>query len=167
MEEMLAVKGEPYQYTKTFDQAKKDTVLIIHTSGSTGIPKPVRINNAFLSRTDYDAITPIPEGSTAASSMLAKEKSLNYFGAPLFHVSGIYILCVALFRGSTIVLGPSNQSPSGDMAVQILKSLKLDVFWAAPFVTDVVFGPHGDELKERLLKLDNVCSFGGTLSVCL
>ncbi|KAF2661200.1 acetyl-CoA synthetase-like protein [Lophiostoma macrostomum CBS 122681] len=36
-----------YPYNKTFDEAKWDEVLIIHTSGTTGIPKAIFLTNGF------------------------------------------------------------------------------------------------------------------------
>ncbi|KAK1565952.1 uncharacterized protein LY79DRAFT_529732 [Colletotrichum navitas] len=37
----------PYLYTKTYDEHKWEDVLIIHTSGTTGPPKPIYMNNGF------------------------------------------------------------------------------------------------------------------------
>lgn len=37
----------PYPYHKTFEQAKYDPYLVLHTSGTTGIPRPVVINHAL------------------------------------------------------------------------------------------------------------------------
>jgi acyl-coenzyme A synthetase/AMP-(fatty) acid ligase len=60
LEQMIAVKSGPYPYNKTYEQAKQDTVLFLHTSGSTGDSKPIRINNAFLARVDADVLVPVP-----------------------------------------------------------------------------------------------------------
>jgi acyl-coenzyme A synthetase/AMP-(fatty) acid ligase len=38
-----------YLYEKTFEQAKADPYLILHTSGSTGLPKPIIINVSSFS----------------------------------------------------------------------------------------------------------------------
>ncbi|KAF2263763.1 acetyl-CoA synthetase-like protein [Lojkania enalia] len=38
-----------YPYTKTFEEAKMDVVNIIHTSGTTGIPKPIYNTNGYYS----------------------------------------------------------------------------------------------------------------------
>ncbi|KAF1999604.1 acetyl-CoA synthetase-like protein [Amniculicola lignicola CBS 123094] len=37
-----------YSYTKSWDEAKFDTIIIIHTSGTTGIPKPIYVTNGFF-----------------------------------------------------------------------------------------------------------------------
>lgn len=37
----------PYPYRKTFEQAKYDPYLVLHTSGTTGTPKPVIVNHAL------------------------------------------------------------------------------------------------------------------------
>ncbi|KAK6221183.1 hypothetical protein QIS74_04912 [Colletotrichum tabaci] len=42
----LTAQGtEPYAYDKTYEEAKDDEILIIHTGGTTGAPKPIFMNN--------------------------------------------------------------------------------------------------------------------------
>lgn len=36
-----------YPYRKTFEEAKYDPYLVLHTSGTTGTPKPVVVNHAL------------------------------------------------------------------------------------------------------------------------
>jgi acyl-coenzyme A synthetase/AMP-(fatty) acid ligase len=38
-----------YPYDKTWHEAKHDVVLFVHTSGTTGMPKPIYITNGYLS----------------------------------------------------------------------------------------------------------------------
>ncbi|KAK8080222.1 hypothetical protein PG997_008040 [Apiospora hydei] len=49
---------KPYPYTKTFEEARNDPCVILHTTGSTGLPKPVVWKNAMLST--YEAWRTIP-----------------------------------------------------------------------------------------------------------
>ena len=161
LEQMIAVTSGPYPYNKTYEQAKKDTVLFLHTSGSTGDPKPIRLNNAFLARMCADELAPVPPGRVLAGSNLARKKGLSYMGAPLFHSSGICALAVVLGVMNTLVLGPVDQPLSGEVACAIVRSLKLNAINAVPFIHEAIFGTHGDELKDRLIELDHVNSFGG------
>jgi acyl-CoA synthetase (AMP-forming)/AMP-acid ligase II len=161
LEQMITVRSEHYPYNKTFNEASKDTVLLLHTSGSTGNPKPIRINNAYLSRMDSDTLAPLPPGKMLAGLTLARRKGLNYLGAPLSHLSGVYMMGVSLFKQNTNVLGPVDQHPSGEVGCAIVRSLKLNAVTAVPFIQQVIFGENGEELKSHLMELDHICSFGG------
>jgi acyl-coenzyme A synthetase/AMP-(fatty) acid ligase len=163
LDQMIAVKSGPYPYKKTFEKAKNDTVLFLHTSGSTGNPKPIRINNEYLARVVYDELAPVPPGRILAASNLARKKGVSYLGAPLFHVSGIYTMAVGLYRMNTTVVGPVDQPPSGDVACAIVRGIKLNAIVTVPFIHDVIFGANGEELKDRLIELDHINSFGGEL----
>jgi acyl-coenzyme A synthetase/AMP-(fatty) acid ligase len=163
MEQMMAVKSDHYPYNKTFEEAKSDTVLVLHTSGSTGNPKPIRINNAFLARASYDNFAPVPEGRELAGSNLARKKGFTYLGAPLFHVSGLYTMAVGLNRTNTTVVGPIDHPPSGDVACAIVKSIKLTAIIAVPYLHDAIFGVNGEELMDRFTELHHISSFGGEL----
>ena len=163
LEQMIAIRSALYPYNKTFEEAKKDTVVVLHTSGSTGHPKPIRINNAFLSRIDLDILAPLPSGTMLAGVTLSRRKRLNYLGAPLFHMSGQYMLALSLFFENTTVLGPVDHIPSAEVACAIVRSLKLNSITSVPFIHQAIFGARGDELRTHLDELDHICSFGGML----
>jgi acyl-CoA synthetase (AMP-forming)/AMP-acid ligase II len=163
LEQMIAVKSRLYPYNKTFQEAKKDTVLLQHTSGSTGHPKPIRINNAFLSRMDLDILAPRPPGTMLSGMTLLRRKQLNYLVAPLFHLSGLCAMAMTLFFENTTVLGPVDHIPSVEVACAMVKSLKLNSITSVPSFHQAIFGARGDELRIHLKDLDHICSFGGML----
>ncbi|KAE9381963.1 acetyl-CoA synthetase-like protein [Stipitochalara longipes BDJ] len=163
LEQMIAVKPSHYPYNKTYEQAKKDTILFLHTSGSTGNPKPIRINNAFLARMTADELAPVPAGRVLAATTLARKKGVSYMGAPFFHISGVCTMAISLCRMNTNVVGPVDQILSGDVACAIVRNIKLNAINAVPFIHDAIFGVHGEELKDRLIQLDHINSFGGPL----
>ena len=47
-----------YAFAKTWEQAKSDRWVIIHTSGTTGMPKPIYYTHTMM--TMFDAMTVLP-----------------------------------------------------------------------------------------------------------
>ena len=51
-----------FPFTKTFPEAQHDPFLILHTSGSTGLPKPVTFTHAVVAAQDaHSAIEPFAD----------------------------------------------------------------------------------------------------------
>jgi acyl-coenzyme A synthetase/AMP-(fatty) acid ligase len=50
--------AKQYPYSKTFSEAALDDYLILHSSGSTGLPKPITINHAAIACMDNIASLP-------------------------------------------------------------------------------------------------------------
>jgi long-subunit acyl-CoA synthetase (AMP-forming) len=49
LEDLLAPGEIPrYKYLKSFDEAKDDPLVVLHTSGSTGLPKPVLLTQSWV-----------------------------------------------------------------------------------------------------------------------
>lgn len=42
----------PFPYNKTFEQGEWDPLLVLHTSGSTGLPKPITVIHGMLAISD-------------------------------------------------------------------------------------------------------------------
>lgn len=43
---------EHYEYNKTFEEAARDPFIIVHTSGSTGLPKPITLYHGGVATLD-------------------------------------------------------------------------------------------------------------------
>ncbi|KAI0842998.1 hypothetical protein F5Y06DRAFT_78562 [Hypoxylon sp. FL0890] len=104
---------KPYPYTKTFAEAKAEPFVVLHTSGSTGLPKPIVQTHATIS--PLDAITALPSlGQEPCHPATCTGRRL-YVSFPLFHCAGIALLLPASLYGCfTIVLGPF--PPSAEIA---------------------------------------------------
>lgn len=51
---------EHYEYNKTFEEAAQDPFIVVHTSGSTGLPKPIVLCHGGMAAVDnHHLISPL------------------------------------------------------------------------------------------------------------
>ena len=63
LDDLLYKQGtKPYPYNKTFEEAARDPIAIVHTSGSTGMPKPILWNHGIYATIDAQSIPGSFEG---------------------------------------------------------------------------------------------------------
>ncbi|KAF9567997.1 acetyl-CoA synthetase-like protein [Agrocybe pediades] len=127
--------SEPFPYDLKWDEECDKPFIILHTSGSTGLPKPVAWNSHFVFHQGF--YPPEFVAKYSGSSVLAT--------LPLFHGSG-----VALTRASLIWLGwkvvfPDSSKPvTASYLVDICKSPNApDVVIGAPSVIEEVSALEG------------------------
>lgn len=69
VEELLDNSYPHYPFNKTFAQARKEPLVVLHTSGTTGFPKPIVWNHDWVaSWSDWLAIAP-PDGYTNQTAL--------------------------------------------------------------------------------------------------
>lgn len=99
-DEWLAQESVPhYPYEKTFEEAAHDPFIVIHTSGSTGLPKPVTLKHGGLASTDAHHDMPAfngchPEIDSVKSK--GQDPPRIFASLPPFHVGSIPIISCAL-----------------------------------------------------------------------
>lgn len=63
LEELLdADDTDHYPFTKTFEEAAREPFCILHTSGSTGLPKPITWSHVLIGTMDAVRLLPPTEG---------------------------------------------------------------------------------------------------------
>lgn len=89
LDEILANESQPYPYYKTFAEARSDPALILHSSGSTGNPKLIKMTHGTFSVTDNDRNMPIPPGRRAQNgAQFNFDGGGRFFSCfPPYHVS--------------------------------------------------------------------------------
>lgn len=89
VDELLdAESTEPFPYNKTFDEAIQDPFCVLHTSGTTGVPKPISWSNGLIGTMDAVRLLLPTEGDNGLTpwTSLWKEGDRMYSSFPMSHV---------------------------------------------------------------------------------
>ncbi|KAI2629000.1 hypothetical protein GGS21DRAFT_526933 [Xylaria nigripes] len=155
-----------YRYERTFDEARDEPCLILHSSGSTGNPKLVTMTHGTFACTDNDRNMPVPEGRLPqnAAQFDFNRGGRFYSCFPPYHLAGVhaYIDLPIFYDRATVVFGPSNLPPSGYLLSEILKYQQVQAFYVPPsIIEEWATEPIA---TEQVKKLDFVLYGGGPLS---
>ena len=86
LNEILAEDPVPhYPYNVTFDELPDDPVITLHTSGSSGNPKPIEWNKWAIAKIDQANDLPEDQGQSLTKTVCYHENKLCLL--PCFHVS--------------------------------------------------------------------------------
>ncbi|TVY44409.1 Non-canonical non-ribosomal peptide synthetase [Lachnellula subtilissima] len=165
MEILTSTPAKAYPYTKTWEEAKNDRVLIMHTSGSSGTPKPIYMNNDYIAITDAAHMIPtVPGHPLAGPSSWGGPGFRYYMGLPLFHLAGFVCTLAAFFFEGIIVLGPPSSPPNGGLVSDMLSQVDLDVLCAPPSLLEDLVKEYASEFLAQAKKIDLFMYAGGPLS---
>ena len=95
----------PFAYTKTFDDVDQEPFCMLHTSGTTGTPKPISWTHALIGTMDSVRLLPPVEGDGGLApwtSVWHNGDSL-YSSFPMSHVRGVLLHDTNLRTGSLIL----------------------------------------------------------------
>ncbi|KAL8948969.1 MAG: hypothetical protein Q9222_004891, partial [Ikaeria aurantiellina] len=163
LSEMLSKPEVPsYAYGKTFEDADHDPFIVIHTSGSTGLPKPVVIYQGGLATVDGHHKLPSYDRGQAQFRALGN-RSRIFQTLPPFHIAGILCsLSIALYNELIPVWPPAGRPISLDLFEDAVDNISLDGCLVPPSVLEEV--SQSQDSLERLRKLKHVGFGGGPLA---
>lgn len=96
----------PYPCNLQFSNAEDLPAIIIHSSGTTGNPKPITVTHGYLATLDNMRYLDVPPGRQSSLMCLLQEGELRFFSSPLFHFMGIVCVSESLFFQTPFLLAP-------------------------------------------------------------
>ena len=159
IDELMSKRHPHYPFTKTFDEASHEPLLAFHTSGSTGLPKPIVWSHAFAAA--YVKMTQLdpPSGFESQDRLFQANRLL--FMLPPFHAANhCTSLCNAINNRTSIIYPLAAAIPTAQVMVDALKHTTADVALVPPtIVADV--GKDSAMLEFVAQRLDTLLFAGG------
>ncbi|KAM0531336.1 hypothetical protein ACHAPP_008096 [Verticillium nonalfalfae] len=157
---------EPFPYTKTFEEAKNDPFCFLHTSGTTGVPKPIPWSHSLVGTMDAVRLLPPvdePDFDLAPWTSNWKSGDRIYSSFPMSHGAGVImdIMMPALFN-LHCVLGPVGVLPNINLVEKLAETASIDIWSMVPSLVDEL-----GETPEVLAKFQPskfICASGGPVS---
>ncbi|KAL2696913.1 hypothetical protein AAEP93_002208 [Penicillium crustosum] len=146
-----------YSYTKSYADAENDTTCIIHSSGTTGMPKPVYLTNGFFMTIDSLSHLSRPAGRQPSMFHDLDQTELVLATAPFFHLMGLVSFLFSVWFEIPTLIGP-DKPLSVDHMIELLHTAQPTAAVCPPSVLEDM--SHSDKALACLKELKSVY-FGG------
>lgn len=127
LETLTSAAAPHFPYEKTAAEAEWDPFLVLHTSGSTGFPKPVISRQGLWSKMEEYRNWPEFHGTGVACNLWADSADRAFLSFPLFHAAGLWLFAIMTFyEGKTCALPIAGQPMSPDLVRESITQSKAD-----------------------------------------
>jgi acyl-CoA synthetase (AMP-forming)/AMP-acid ligase II len=150
----------PFPYSPTFDDARWDPLVVLHTSGSTGIPKPIVLRQGYFAVADAFHDMPDYQGAQFILKEWMDRGKKIFLSLPMFHIAGCgFLVLITVFYGAQIHLGIPDQPISAELTAECLITADVDAAMLPPSIVEEL--SLSDQSVEQLSKLSYVAFAGG------
>ncbi|KAI1500659.1 putative NRPS-like enzyme [Biscogniauxia marginata] len=133
IDELIGKAYPPYVYNKTYEEGRWDPLWIIHTSGSTGIPKPLIWTQEAGARHHNCSARDPPEGIPSLDRFCHGKRVMAT--VPPFHGAGLaQYLFNAIPFGNSVIAPAAGAIATGQGLVDALKQTPADIAVLVPSV---------------------------------
>ncbi|KAF7131232.1 hypothetical protein CNMCM5793_004282 [Aspergillus hiratsukae] len=155
-----------YYFTSTYEKMEDKPAFIIHSSGTTGMPKPVSLPHGFLGTIDYGPFMPRPSGRSPAffQDLLSADphpSDLALSITPYFHLMGLASFFESIFHNIPFVAMP-DQPLSVNLLIDVIRATHPTATILPPSILEDM--SRSPEALECLGTLKFVCYGGAPLA---
>lgn len=158
LEEMSESTQQAAAWSSDYSRNFADTFVVLHTSGSTGLPKAINVTHGLYATLDNQQLL-------ESSRTLNVQEWINreiFVTLPPFHAAGMNFLGWSVFQGTVLIFGPPDTPPS---VSTIERALDQDLAFAgvtAPSILEEL--AKDDNLLSKMTRWSSVSFGGGPLS---
>ncbi|KAJ5885204.1 hypothetical protein N7495_009714 [Penicillium taxi] len=156
---------EPFPYTKSFEEAINDPFCLLHTSGSTGLPKPIPWSHGLIGTMDaVRLLPPVGENTDLVPWTDGWDEGDKIFSSfPMSHGAGIIMdILMPALHNLHCVLGPVGVLPNLNLVERLAVDAKIDIWSMVPSLVDEL--GEAPEVLEKLESSKFICASGGPVS---
>ncbi|KAI9041415.1 uncharacterized protein KD926_006811 [Aspergillus affinis] len=162
-EKMFANYSGNFPYDTPYQAIEDQSAIIIHSSGTTGVPKPIFLTHGFLGTMDKQTYLSLPEGRHSAIPNRLSRDDLFLSTAPFFHLMGIFAQLMSIFNGTPFVYPPPTTTPlTVDALVQVIETAHPTVAVITPSLVEATC--RSPSAMQTLSTLRIVCIGGAPLA---
>ncbi|KAI0396543.1 acetyl-CoA synthetase-like protein [Xylariaceae sp. FL0594] len=166
IDDLLRETHDVYAYEKTFEEARDDPLMIMevhsnHTSGSTGLPKPLVWTQATGAAHLNLSGSPVPDGVSSVDSLLQGKRVMVTL--PPFHGAGVaQYLYGAIPFGNISIAPAATGIVTAQGLLEALRQTPADVAFLVPSVV-AELAQDPDILEECSKHIKQIVYIGGDL----
>lgn len=112
-----------------------DTAVILHSSGTTGLPKPVRISFSALAAVDNIKQMHAPPGRSNIHDELFSN-TLMVSMMPFFHIMGMVLLARSIYHQGPLVLLPAEKPVTSELITYAMTQTNPSALAVAPSILE-------------------------------
>ncbi|KAJ5020508.1 hypothetical protein J3E73DRAFT_435474 [Bipolaris maydis] len=143
VDQLFAERVAVYPFTKTFETCKDEPMICLHTSGTTGFPKPILWTHNWIASQSQTLNLPLPASFTHHDYHIRYQKDRRgrlLVTGPPFHASGIFnMVLYPLLLGTKPIYSQLGATPEEavDRAISALEALHTERVAASGSATEV------------------------------
>ncbi|RYP43923.1 hypothetical protein DL768_009554 [Monosporascus sp. mg162] len=166
LDELLDSKDRapPFPYTKTFEEAVQDPYLVLHSSGTTGDPKPIVSNHAATAALDAHQLLPDVDGYAHCLELSTPGDGVRFLmvTSPYHAMSAQYAMNLSVFGGGVFVPGFRHRGVQASDIYAIIENANATKAILTPWMMeDIARNPNA---KNYIQGFEKVCFGGAVLS---
>lgn len=133
VEDLLSKEYPHFEYPKSYPENRDERMVVVHTSGSTGIPKPVVWTLETANRHMRLVALKAPDGHESQHSWARGKR--QFMVLPPFHAAGLAsMLFIGVPADMTVIVPTSGGLPTASSMVEASKHTSIDIALVVPSI---------------------------------